>query len=99
MEHVKNIVVGLCLSLCLPLFARAQFVQDFKSTARRGVARRWRRPNSSTHSRTGTNWGRYHQDDLRLEKAPAVEGRVVFLGDSITDGWDFGKNTFPENLT
>jgi len=35
--------------------------------------------------------GRYHQDDLRLEAAPAVEGRVVFLGDSITDGWDLAK--------
>jgi lysophospholipase L1-like esterase len=35
--------------------------------------------------------GRYHQDDMRLEAAPAVEGRVVFLGDSITDGWDLAK--------
>ncbi len=35
--------------------------------------------------------GRYHADDMRLEKAPPVEGRVVFLGDSITDGWDLAK--------
>jgi lysophospholipase L1-like esterase len=35
--------------------------------------------------------GRYHQDNLRLEEAPAVEGRVVFLGDSITDGWNLEK--------
>jgi lysophospholipase L1-like esterase len=34
---------------------------------------------------------RYHQDNLRLESAPVVENRVVFLGDSITDGWDLAK--------
>jgi lysophospholipase L1-like esterase len=35
--------------------------------------------------------GRYHQDDLRLEAQPPVPGRVVFLGDSITDIWDLQK--------
>jgi lysophospholipase L1-like esterase len=31
--------------------------------------------------------GRYHDDNQRLQKLPADSGRVVFLGDSITDGW------------
>lgn len=35
--------------------------------------------------------GRYHQDDQRLEAEPRVPGRVVFLGDSITDGWKLDK--------
>jgi acyl-CoA thioesterase I len=35
--------------------------------------------------------GRYHQDDLRLEAQPRVPGRVVFLGDSITDIWNLEK--------
>lgn len=35
--------------------------------------------------------GRYYQDDLRLEKGPRVPGRVVFLGDSITDIWNLQK--------
>lgn len=35
--------------------------------------------------------GRYHQDDLRLEAQPHVPGRVVFLGDSITDIWNLEK--------
>lgn len=35
--------------------------------------------------------GRYHQDDLRLEAQPRVAGRVVFLGDSITDIWKLDK--------
>jgi lysophospholipase L1-like esterase len=90
MEHVKNIVVGLCLSLCLPLFARAQFVQDFNPPPARCCASLA----AAQLVDTLQDWnqlGRYHQDDLRLEKAPAVEGRVVFLGDSITDGWDLAK--------
>jgi acyl-CoA thioesterase I len=38
--------------------------------------------------------GRYHQDDLRLEAEPPVPGRVVFLGDSITDAWNL-EEFFP----
>lgn len=38
--------------------------------------------------------GRYYQDDLRLEKEPRVPGRVVFLGDSITDIWNL-RQFFP----
>jgi lysophospholipase L1-like esterase len=35
--------------------------------------------------------GRYYQDHLRLRALPSVEGRVVFLGDSITDWWNLAK--------
>jgi lysophospholipase L1-like esterase len=38
--------------------------------------------------------GRYHQDDERLKSQPAQAGRVVFMGDSITDGWNLA-NFFP----
>jgi acyl-CoA thioesterase I len=38
--------------------------------------------------------GRYHADDDRLKAMPPEPGRVVFLGDSITDGWDLAKS-FP----
>lgn len=38
--------------------------------------------------------GRYHADDLRLEAAGPVPGRVVFLGDSITDIWKLAAS-FP----
>ena len=31
--------------------------------------------------------GRYHADNARLKAQPAEAGRVVFYGDSITDGW------------
>lgn len=38
--------------------------------------------------------GRYHADNQRLKAAPPAPGRVVFLGDSITDGWKL-ENSFP----
>lgn len=39
-------------------------------------------------------FGRYHADNQRLKAEPAVSGRVVFLGDSITDGWKLPQS-FP----
>ncbi|MCC7236126.1 MAG: SGNH/GDSL hydrolase family protein [Bryobacterales bacterium] len=38
--------------------------------------------------------GRYHADNARLKAMPAEPGRVVFFGDSITDGWKLA-GTFP----
>lgn len=38
--------------------------------------------------------GRYHEDNQKLQAEPPQPGRVVFLGDSITDGWDL-KRDFP----
>jgi len=39
--------------------------------------------------------GRYHQDDERIKALPADPRRVVFLGDSITDGWKLTQS-FPD---
>jgi len=38
--------------------------------------------------------GRYHADNLALRAQPPVAGRVVFMGDSITDGWKLAEQ-FP----
>lgn len=35
--------------------------------------------------------GRYHADNQRLLAQPPQAGRVIFLGDSITDFWDLAK--------
>ena len=39
--------------------------------------------------------GRYHSDNEKLKSEPVPEGRVVFMGDSITDGWKLAKS-FPD---
>ena len=38
--------------------------------------------------------GRYHADNQRLKALPAEPNRVVFMGDSITDGWKLAQS-FP----
>lgn len=38
--------------------------------------------------------GRYHQANEQLAQQPVPAGRVVFMGDSITDGWNLGES-FP----
>jgi lysophospholipase L1-like esterase len=35
--------------------------------------------------------GRYHADNAKLRGMPAEAGRVVFFGDSITDGWKLAQ--------
>ena len=90
MDNVKKILVGLCLSLCLPFSGRAQIVQDFNPAPSRCCLSRLA-AQIADELQDWNQLGRYHQDDLRLERAPAVAGRVVFLGDSITDGWDLAK--------
>jgi len=39
--------------------------------------------------------GRYHEDNQKLKGQPAEPRRVVFLGDSITDGWNL-SHSFPD---
>jgi lysophospholipase L1-like esterase len=90
MDIANRIIVGLCLSLCVPLSVRAQLVQEFNpspaSCCLAGAAARL-----ADELQDWNQLGRYHQDNLRLEGAPVEAGRVVFLGDSITDGWDLAK--------
>jgi len=38
--------------------------------------------------------GRYHQANEQLKQQPVPSGRVVFMGDSITDGWNLSES-FP----
>jgi lysophospholipase L1-like esterase len=76
----------LLLAAATPLTLSAQLVDDYN-------------PPKSNCCLAGTaqtlasqllDWntlGRYHADDEKLKAQPAEPGRVVFLGDSITDGW------------
>jgi lysophospholipase L1-like esterase len=70
--------------LCTNL--RAQLVQDF-NPPKAGCCLTGAAERLAGELQDWNQLGRYHQDDLLLEAQPRVPGRVVFLGDSITDGW------------
>ncbi len=86
MQFMKSVIVGVGLCLALPLGARAQLAPEFNPTpapcCMPKIAAKL-----ADQLQDWNQLGRYHADDVRLENAPAVEGRVVFLGDSITDNW------------
>jgi len=90
MDNVKKAIVGLCLSLCVSFSVRAQLVPDFNPPTAPCCLPRVA-AQLADQLQDWNQLGRYHEDNLRLEAAPAVAGRVVFLGDSITDRWDLAK--------
>jgi lysophospholipase L1-like esterase len=90
MDSGKKIVLGACLGLCLLSSLRAQLVRDFNPPPSPCCLPRVAAQLSSD-LQDWNQLGRYHQDNSRLEAAPPVQGRVVFLGDSITAGWDLAK--------
>jgi lysophospholipase L1-like esterase len=66
--------------------ARAQLVDDYnppKTTCCWAATAR----NLSDQMLDWNQLGRFHAADEELKKQPAASGRVVFLGDSITEGW------------
>jgi acyl-CoA thioesterase I len=91
MRLLWTFLVLLLLQLLPPCTnLRAQLVQDFNPPKASCCLTR------SAERLAGElqDWnqlGRYHEDDLRLEAQPRAPGRVVFLGDSITDGWKLDK--------
>ena len=90
MENAKRITIGLCVILSLSVTARGQFAPEF-SPSTSPCCMPQVAAKLAEELQDWNQLGRYHADDVRLERAPAVEGRVVFLGDSITDGWDLAK--------
>jgi lysophospholipase L1-like esterase len=93
MKIATKLLLGLCLGLSWPVRAPAQLVPDFHPPKARCCLSRYA-AQFADELRDWNQLGRYYDDDLRLEKMPEVKGRVVFLGDSITDGWDLAKD-FP----
>jgi lysophospholipase L1-like esterase len=90
MEGMKKLIIGLCIGLSLSLSARGQLAPEFTPSGSPccmpQVAAKL-----AEQLQDWNQLGRYHADDVRLENAPDVPGRVVFLGDSITDGWNLAK--------
>ncbi|MGH9535495.1 MAG: SGNH/GDSL hydrolase family protein [Terriglobales bacterium] len=93
MRAIRLLFAALAMTGLLALTAPAQLVKTYKPI-RAGCCLLFQ-AQRFTHELTDFNQlSRYHADDLRLEAAPAVAGRVVFMGDSITDIWSLAKS-FP----
>ena len=88
MRRVAALLVVTYLVLGSSL--HAQLVQEFSPPQTKCCLA----PAAEELARELQDWnqlGRYYEDDLRLEREPPVPGRVVFLGDSITDIWKLEK--------
>jgi lysophospholipase L1-like esterase len=73
---------------------RAQLVQDFKPP-RANCCLATTAQSLADQLLDWNQLGRYHEDNLRLQKEPANPSRVVFFGDSITDLWKL-QQYFPD---
>jgi lysophospholipase L1-like esterase len=74
----------------LPAGARAQLVQEF-SPPKADCCLQFLAQRLADQLQDWNQFGRYHEDDRRLEGQSPESGRVVFLGDSITDGWKLAQ--------
>lgn len=74
------------LAAALPLTVAAQIVDDYNPPRAQccliGTAQ-----NLVNQLQDWNQLGRYHSDNDKLKAQPADPSRVVFFGDSITDGW------------
>lgn len=71
----------------------AQLAEDF-NPPRAGCCLVSRAQDLADQLQDWNQLGRYHADNQKLRALPPEPGRVVFLGDSITDGWKLAQS-FP----
>ena len=76
--------------LCFCPRFRTPIVEDF-NPPRSGCCQATAAQNLANALQDWNQLGRYHADNEKLKKEPADPQRVVFLGDSITDGWKLGQ--------
>ena len=72
--------------LLLPAAARCQLVEEY-NPPKANCCLQFAARNLADQLQDWNQLGRYHADDEFLKTQPADSRRVVFLGDSITDGW------------
>ncbi|HLY17964.1 MAG TPA: SGNH/GDSL hydrolase family protein [Bryobacteraceae bacterium] len=89
----RNTACFLTALVLLPAAARCQLVEDFNppkaNCCLAGFAH-----SLADQLQDWNQLGRYNQDNARLKALPPEPRRVVFLGDSITDGWKLAQS-FP----
>jgi lysophospholipase L1-like esterase len=71
--------------------ASAQIVEDFNPPKSGCCASAGPLQTLANQLQDYNGFNRYHADDEKLKGQPAEAGRVVFMGDSITDGWKLSQ--------
>jgi len=85
----KHIVI-LLFTAILPVGARAQLVEDY-SPPRGNCCLATAAQTLANQLQDWNQLGRYYADNQRLKALPMDSRRVVFMGDSITDGWKLAE--------
>ncbi|MDX1981670.1 MAG: SGNH/GDSL hydrolase family protein [Bryobacteraceae bacterium] len=83
----------LLLALALPLAVWCQLTEDY-APPKANCCLQFSAQSLADQLQDWNQLGRYHADNERLKAQPADSRRVVFLGDSITDGWKLAQS-FP----
>jgi hypothetical protein len=90
-----RITVGLfTIVLSMAGALRAQLAQEFKP-AKANCCLPSQAQSLTDQLQDWNQLGRYNDDNARLSALPRDPNRVVFFGDSITDGWKLGQY-FPD---
>ncbi len=89
----RNAATFLIPLLLLPAAARCQLAEDYSPPKANCCLAMFAR-GLADQLQDWNQLGRYHQDNDRVKALPADPGRVVFMGDSITDGWKLAQS-FP----
>ncbi len=90
MTSTRSLSFWLVLGIFIPAAGRAQLVQEYQPP-KADCCLQFSAQRLADELQDWNQLGRYHADDARLIAAGAVKGRVVFMGDSITDGWELAK--------
>lgn len=78
------------ITLLLPVAASAQLVDDF-NVPKANCCLAATAQSLANQLLDWNQMGRYHADNEKLKTQPSDPQRVVFIGDSITDGWKLGQ--------
>ncbi len=94
MRTVRIAGISTVFLLAFPVLTRAQIVKEF-NPPKANCCLQSLAQNLADQLQDWNQLGRYHEDDARLQALPRDPNRVIFLGDSITDGWRLGQY-FPD---
>src|SRR4030095_8848214 len=83
----RLILVPLASALLVSSPASAQLMDDFAPPQAASCCLPNTAKNLAEQLQDWNQLGRYHAANEELKKQPADAKRVVFIGDSITDGW------------